>query len=135
MRTGDMPNRTLPPEASDIVHDVTNEEGPPDDECKEQSQGSAYMIAATINRLTPTRPVCGEHTQAYGGEILLEIKETQRMPMVIAFQTWLNVDLKIQVDDRAEQPGGQIQNDDSIGETRTSHRAKPAEERIRLGRG
>jgi hypothetical protein len=130
-----MPKRKLPPEASDIVHDVTNEEGPPDDECKEQSQGSPYLIAATINRLMPTGPVCGQHTQAYGREILLQIKETQCMPMVIAFQTWLNVDLEIQVDDRAEQPGNQIQDDDSIGETRTSHRAKPTEERIRLGPG
>src|SRR5262249_13118656 len=73
--------------------------------------------------------------QADGGEILLEIKETQRMPMVIAFQTWLNIDLEIQVDDSAEQPRDHIQNDDCIREACTSHCAKPVEERIRLRPG
>src|SRR5215475_6603634 len=92
-------------------------------------------MAAAINRLTPTGPVCGQQTQAYRGEILLEVKETQRMPMAIAFQTWLNIDLEIQVDDRAEQPGDHIQDDDGIGETGTAHCAKPAKERIRLGNG
>ena len=55
------------------------------------------------------------------------------MPMAIAFKVGLNIDLEIQVDDRTEQPGDQIQNDHGIGKGRARYRAKPTEERKRLG--
>src|SRR5262249_46966 len=72
-------------------------------------------------------------TQADSREILLEIKKAQSMPMAIAFQVWLNINLEVQIHDCSEQPGNQIQDDDGVGETRARHRAKPTEERKRLG--
>jgi hypothetical protein len=70
------------------------------------------------NRPTPAEPVCGQHTQADGREILLEIKKAQPMPMAIAFKVWLSINFEIQLHDCSEQPGDQIQNDDGVGETR-----------------
>jgi len=87
----------------------------------------------TINWPTPAEPVCGKQTQAYGDEIFLEVEVSHRMPMAIALQAGLNIDLEIQVDDRTEQPGDQIQNDHAIGKGRARYRAKPTEEGKRLG--
>jgi hypothetical protein len=77
--------RPLSPESSDIVYDVTNEEGPPDNERQEYGHGSAYQSVLTINRPTPAEPVWGKQTQAYDDKIFLEVKVTHRMPMAIAF--------------------------------------------------
>jgi hypothetical protein len=87
---------------------VTNEKGPPDNERQEYGHRSPYQRVLTINRPTPAEPVWGKQTQAYGDKIFLEVKVTQRMPMAIAFQVGLNIDLEIQVDDRTEQRGDQI---------------------------
>jgi hypothetical protein len=52
--------------------------------------------------------------------------------MAVAFQSRLNIDFEIQIDDRAEQPGGEIQKDDGIGETRGWDCSESTEERIGL---
>src|SRR5215475_10025901 len=80
----------------------------------------------------PTEPVWGKQTQAYGDEIFLEVKVTHRMPVAVAFQVGLNIDLEIQVDDRSEQRGDQVQDDHGIRKARARYRAKPTEERQRL---
>src|SRR5262245_26885415 len=89
-RTGEAPKWTLPSEAPDVDYDVTNEEGPPDNERQEHGHGSPHQSVLTIDWPTPAEPVWGKQTQAYGDKIFLEVKVTQGMPMAIAFQVGLN---------------------------------------------
>jgi hypothetical protein len=42
------------------------------------------MVLAIVGP-TPTEPVCRQYTQADDNKVLLEIKETHRMPMAVAF--------------------------------------------------
>src|SRR6185312_15473878 len=109
------------PESSDIIYDVANEKRKPDNEREEHGQCSPHQSVLTINWPTPAEPVCGKQTQAYGDEIFLEVEVSHRMPMAIALQAGLNIDLEIQVDDRTEQPGDQIQNDHGIGKGRARY--------------
>src|SRR5262249_9782421 len=92
--------------APDIVHDVADEEGPPDNKSQEYGQGRAYLLMLIINRSTPAEPVRGQYSQADNDKILFKIEKAHRLPMPIPFQNWLNVDLELKADDRAEKPGG-----------------------------
>ena len=47
--------------------------------------------------------------------MLLEIKETEGLPIAGALQIGPDVDAEVQVDGSAEQRGNHIQNDNGIG--------------------
>ena len=134
-RSGEVQKRTSRSESPDIVYDVTNEEGPPDNERQEYGQDYTHVIILIVNGTTPAQPVCGQNSQPDDNKILLEIEEAHRVPMTVTFQIRLNIDFEIQVDDRAEHPRCQIQKDDGIGETLGWYRSKVTEERMGLGVG
>ena len=73
---------------------MTDDEAPPDNEGPDSGQGGARSSGLIDKRPAPTGPVSGQQAQAYGDKILLEVEETQRMPMAIALQIRLDVDLE-----------------------------------------
>ena len=48
--------------------------------------------------------------------MLLEVKEAKRLPMAGALQVGPDIGAEWQVQDRAQQRGDRIQNDDGVGE-------------------
>jgi hypothetical protein len=106
---------------------VTNEKAPPDDEGKQSGQEGGSSAALAWNRPTPADPIGRQQTQPYGDEIFLEIKKTHRVPMTVAFKPGLDIDLEGQVDDRADERGRHVKNDDCIGERRRRYGAEASE--------
>src|SRR5262249_5960752 len=71
--------------------------------------------------------------EADRNEILLQIEETERVPVTIAFQAGLHVNLEVQVDDRPKHCGAHIETNDGIGVPGWLHGAEAAEEGTRTG--
>jgi hypothetical protein len=92
---------------------VTDEEAPPNGKPDDRGEDRCRPTSLIGKRPTPADPICRQQAQADRDEILLEVEETERVPVTIAFEIGLNVDLEVQVDDRSEQCGAQIQTDDT----------------------
>ena len=65
--------------------------------------------------LPPTNPIGRQQRQPDGNEMLLEIKETERLPMAGALQTGPDVDAEVQVEGSTKQCGNHIEHDDRVG--------------------
>src|SRR5262245_46085156 len=65
-RTGETWKRTSRSKASYIVHDVTDEKAPPDDERQDQGQSSACPEVLIGKRLPPAQPICRQNAQTNG---------------------------------------------------------------------
>src|SRR5215813_1492559 len=132
-RSDEILERTLRPEAHNIIYDVTDEEAPPNNKPKDGGQGHLSPAALIGKRPTPAYPICRQQAQADRNEILLQIEKTERVPVTIAFQVGLDVNLEVQVDDRPKQCGAHIETNDGIGVSGWLHRAEAAEEGTRMG--
>src|SRR4029079_5797164 len=84
-RGGELPRGTSRSKAPDIVQDVADEAGTPDNKSQEHGQGRAYLLMLTIDWPAPAEPVCGQHAHADDNKILFKIKKAHRMPMAVAF--------------------------------------------------
>jgi hypothetical protein len=80
---------------------MADEKTPPHDESEDGGQGGSCSPGLIDDWPTPADPVGRQQAQAYGDEILLEVEETHRPPIMIAFQRRLDIDLEGQVDDGA----------------------------------
>ena len=49
-------------------------------------------------------------------EVLLDVEETEGLPVAGSLQLGPDIDTEVQIHDRAEQRGDRIQNDDGVGE-------------------
>src|SRR5215472_16819802 len=132
-RSGGTPGWSSRSEPHDIVRDVTDEEAPPNNERQNGGQGRGYAVAFNGKRLTPAYPICWQQAEADRNEILLEIEETERMPVTIAFQVGLNVNLEVEIDDRPKQCSAQVQTNDGIGVPGRLHGAEASKEGTRIG--
>src|SRR5262249_42610916 len=130
---GGTPDWTSRSEPHDIVRDVTDEETPPNNERQNGGQGRRCPVAFIGERLTPAYPICWQQAEADRNEILLEIEESERMPVAIAFQVGLNVNLEVEVDDRPKQCSAQVQTNDGIGVPGWLHGAEAGEEGTWMG--
>jgi hypothetical protein len=91
------------PEAHDVVQDVSGEEAPPDDEGKDQGQGSGRWRGGFDGPLlSPANPVGWQQRQPDGDEVLLEVEESKRLPMTRALQIGPNVDAEGHVKNGAQ---------------------------------
>src|SRR6266404_7328427 len=84
IQTSETSATTSRPKAHDVVHDVTNQEAPPDDESKDGGQGSARQGGLVCARPPPANPIGRQQSQPDGDEILLEIQEAQGLPVTTA---------------------------------------------------
>ena len=78
-------------------------------------RASRVRTGSSARGWLPANPIGRQQRQPDGDEMLLEIKETERLPMAGALQIGPDVDAEVQVDGSAEQRGNHIQNDDGIG--------------------
>src|SRR5262249_57954353 len=116
MRTCETRARASWPEAHGIVQDVSDQKAPPDDEGKDQGQGGRRSGRLVDSLLSPTNPIGRQQRQSDGDEMLFEVKETKRLPMAGALQVGPDIDAEWQVQDRAQQRGDRIEDDDGVGE-------------------
>ena len=86
MRTCETTARASSPETHDVVQDVSDQKAPPDDEGKDQGQGGRRSGRFVGSLLPPTNPIGRQQRQSDGDEMLLEVKEAQRLPMAGALQ-------------------------------------------------
>ena len=76
----------------------------------------SHSAGFTGKRPPPINPVRRQQSQANGNEELLEVEEANRRPVAVALQHGPDFSPEVQVNDRPQQRGGQVQNDDGIGE-------------------
>src|SRR5262249_25443113 len=112
---------------------VTDEEAPPNNERQNGGQGRRCPVAFIGKWLTPAYPICWQQAEADRNEILLEIEETERVPVTIAFQIGLNVNLEVEIDDRPKQCGANVQTTDAMGVPGGWNGGKAPEKRRRRG--
>src|SRR6476660_3485105 len=94
--------RTSRREASDVVHDMSDQKAPPDDEGKDRGQGGSRSRGFVGTRLPPANPVSRQECQPDRDEMLLEVEEAERRPLAGALQLGPDVDAKVQVQDSAQ---------------------------------
>src|SRR5580765_8052104 len=92
MRSGEMVARKSRPEASDVVHDVSDQKAPPDDEGKDERHGRSRSRGFVGTRPPPANPVSRQECQPDGDEMLLEVEEAERRPVAGAVQLGPDVD-------------------------------------------
>src|SRR6476646_3969439 len=102
MRSGETRARTSCPEASDVVHDVSDQKAPPDDEGKDRGHGGSRSRGFVGTRLPPTNPVGRKECQPDSDEMFLEVEEAERRPVAGALQPGSDVDAEVQVHDPAQ---------------------------------
>src|SRR5262245_21510599 len=102
MRSGETRARTSRPEASDVVHDVSDQKAPPDDEGKDRGHGGSRSRGFLRARLPPANPVSRQECQPDSDEMFLEVEKAERRPVTGAFQLGSDVDAEIQVHDPAQ---------------------------------
>src|SRR5215472_14203133 len=132
-RSGGTLDWTSRSEPHDVVRDVADEKAPPNNERENDGQGRRCPITFIGKWLTPAYPICWQQAEADRNEILLEIEETERVPVTIAFQVGLNVNLEVKIDDRPKQCSAQVQTNDGIGVPGRLHGAEASKEGTRIG--
>jgi hypothetical protein len=128
-----MQAQTSRPKTHDVIHDVTDEKAPPNNKPKDRGQSRRCPAALIGMRPPPTYPICWQQAEADCSEILLKIEKAESMPVTVAFQIRLNVNFEVQVDDRPEQRGAQVQNNDGVCVPGWLHGAEATKEGMRMG--
>src|SRR5262245_16803886 len=96
-RTGETRAQKSLTESPDVIHEMADQERPPDDEGNNCSQHGAHSMRLIGAWPAPKDPIGRQQSQSDGNEVLFEVEQPERRPMPVALQCGPDLDTEIQI--------------------------------------